>query len=345
MSKQAPSQIIQEIPPEVQFLQMMSGYWVSQSLYVAAQLGIADLLANGSQSVEALAKATNTHTENLYRLLRALAGVGVFAEVDERRFRLTPLAAFLQTGDNTQRAMAIHIGEQPSWHAWGDLLHTVQTGETAFSHVHGMEVFDYYARHPESAEPFNQAMTNYSEVVSQIVRQVYDFSPFQKIIDVGGGHGSLLISILKDNPQAQGVVFDLPATAKKAGERIVEDRLSTRCEAVGGDFFETVPADGDAYILKTIIHDWDEDRAVKILKNVHRAMKDDGKLLLIETVISEDNEQPFAKLCDLHMMIMTGGQERTESEYARLFEKAGFKLNRIVPTDLLVSVIEGEKVK
>lgn len=345
MSKQAPSQMHQEAPLEVQFLQMMSGYWVSQSLYVAAQLGIADLLANGSQSVEALAKATNAHPENLYRLLRALASVGVFAEEAGEKFHLTPLATFLQTGDNTQRAMAIHIGEQPSWKAWGALLHTVQTGETAFPHANGIEVFPYYAEHPESAEPFNQAMTNYSEVVSQMLRKVYDFSPFQKIIDVGGGHGSLLTSILKDNQQAQGIVFDLPPTAEKAGERIEQENLSARCEAIGGDFFEAVPAGGDAYILKTIIHDWDEERAIKILENVHRAMKDDGKLLLIETVIPANNEPSFAKLCDLHMMIMTGGRERTESEYAGLFEKAGFKLNRIVPTEMLVSVIEGEKAK
>ena len=345
MSKQAPSQLIPETPPEIQFLQMMSGYWVSQSLYVAARLGIADLLADGSRSVEELAAATNSHPENLYRLLRALAGVGVFAEADGRRFQLTPLASFLQTGDNTQRAMAIHIGEQPSWRAWGALLHTVQTGETAFPQVNGLEVFPYYAEHPESAEPFNQAMTNYSAVVSQEVRKVYDFSQFEKIVDVGGGHGSLLISILRENSQAQGVVFDLPATAEKAGERIAQENLSAPCEAVGGDFFEAVPAGGDAYILKTIIHDWDEERALAILKNVHCAMKDDGKLLLIETVISADNGQPFAKLCDLHMMIMTGGQERTEKEYAKLFEKAGFKLSRVVSTDLLVSVIEGEKVK
>ncbi len=344
MSKQAPSQTIQEPPLEVQFLQMMSGYWVSQSLYVAARLGLADLLATDSRSVEDLAKATNTHAENLYRLLRALAGVGVFAETANRHFQLTPLASFLQTGNHTQRAMAIHFGEQPSWRAWGALLHSVQTGETAFPQVNGSEVFPYYAEHPESAEPFNQAMTNYSEVVSQVVRQVYNFSPFQKIVDVGGGHGSLLTSILKETPQAQGVVFDLPATAEKASERIAQENLSARCQAVGGDFFESVPAAGDAYILKTIIHDWDEERAIKILKNVHRAMKDDGKLLLIETVISEDSGQPFAKLCDLHMMIMTGGRERTASEYAKLFEKAGFKLTGVVSTDLLVSVIEGEKI-
>jgi SAM-dependent methyltransferase len=344
MSKQAPSQINQDIPAEVQFLQMMSGYWVSQSLYVAARLGIADLLAKGSRPVEELAKSTNSHTENLYRLLRALAGVGVFAEEEGRRFGLTPLANFLQSGDHTQRAMAIHIGEAPSWRAWGDLLHSVRTGETAFPQANGQEVFPYYAEHPESAEPFHQAMTNYSEAVSQSVRQVYDFSPYQKIVDVGGGHGSLLTSILKEHGAAQGILFDLPPTAEKAGERIAQENLSGRCEAVGGDFFESIPAGGDLYILKTVIHDWDEDRAIQILKNVHRAMKEDGKLLLIETVISEDNRQPFAKLCDLHMMIMTGGQERTESQYAKLFEQTGFKLRRVVTTDLLVSVIEGEKI-
>ncbi|MEW6125820.1 MAG: methyltransferase [Acidobacteriota bacterium] len=345
MSKQAPSQLVSEVPLEVQFLQMLSGYWVSQSLYVAARLGIADLLANGSRAVEDLAQASNSHTENLYRLLRALAGVGVFVEEENRKFGLTPLAQFLQTGVNTQRAMAIHIGETPSWNAWGDLLHTIQTGETAFAHVNGQEVFPYYAEHPESQEPFNQAMTNYSEVVKAAVLQAYDFSGFKKIVDVGGGHGSMLTAILEKHTEMQGVVFDLPPVVEGAKKRIEEAHLTNRCEAIGGDFFEAVPAGGDVYTLKTIIHDWDEQRAIKILKNLHRAMKDDGKLLLIETVIPEGNEPSFSKLCDIHMMVMTGGRERSESEYAKLFAKAGFKLTRVVSGEFLISIIEAEKVK
>lgn len=334
-------------------MQMLSGYWVSQSLYVAAQLGIADHLADGARTVDELARLTNTHADTLHRLLRALAGVGVFATDDaangikdgDVRFRLTPLATYLQTGDQTMRAMTIHMGEQPSWRAWGNLLHTVQTGETAFVHANGQEVFPYYAAHPASNEPFNQAMTNFSALVGDAVLKAYDFSPFQKIVDIGGGHGSLLAAILKSNPQARGVVFDLEATTAKARENLQAQGLASHCEAVGGDFFAAVPAGGDAYTLKFIIHDWDEERALTILRNVHRAMRDDGKLLLIETLVPESNEPSFAKLFDLHMAVMTGGRERTERQYAELFAKAGFRLTRIVPTEGLMSVIEGEKAR
>ena len=345
MSKQAPSTSAPEAPPEVLFTQMLSGYWVSQSLYVAARLGIADLVAGGPRTVEELAAATQTHADTLHRLLRALAGVGVFAEDADGRFALTPLAAYLQTGGNTLRAMAIHMGERASWQAWGELLHTVKTGETAFVHANGQEVFPYYAAHPESAAPFNEAMTNYSALVSEAVVKAYDFSPFRKLVDIGGGHGSLLAAILKANPDVEGVVFDLPPTAEGARERLRAEGLAARCEAVGGDFFASVPAGGDAYVLKTIIHDWDEERALQLLRNIHRAMPDDGKLLLIETVIPPGNEPSFSKLCDLHMAVMTGGRERTEEEYAELFEKAGFKLTRVVQTDGFMGVVEGEKIR
>ena len=345
MSKQAPSQSVPETPPEVLFTQMLSGYWVSQSLYVAAQLGIADLVAGGPRTVEELAAATETHADTLHRLLRALAGVGVFAEDADGRFSITPLAAYLQTGSNTMRAMAIHMGERPSWQAWGEFLHTVKTGETAFVHATGQEVFPYYASHPESAAPFNEAMTNYSALVSEAVIRAYDFSSFRKLVDVGGGHGSLLTAILKVNPNAEGVVFDLPQTAEGARERLRAEGLAARCEAMGGDFFASVPAGGDAYILKTIIHDWDEERALQILRNIHRAMPDDGKLLLIETVIPPGNEPSFSKLCDLHMAVMTGGRERTEKEYGELFARAGFKLTRVVQTDGFMGVVEGVKIR
>lgn len=343
MSVQAATPQINEAPIEETFLQMFSSYWVSQAIYVAAKLGIADLLAEGRMSHEELAAATGTHPAALYRLLRALTGIGIFAEGDDAKFVLTPMASALQTGRGSMRSMVLHMGEKPSWQAWGELLHSVTTGETAFIKANGMEVFPYYAEHPESKEPFDQAMTDFSDTVSEAVTKAYDFTPYNKIVDVGGGHGGLLTSILKANPNAAGVVFDLPLTIEGAAERIAAEGLAERCEVVGGDFFKTVPAGGDAYILKLIIHDWDEERAVAILKNIHQAMPAGGKLFLVETLVPETNEPAFAKLFDLHMMVMTGGRERTASEYAELFAAAGFKFNKVTATESLLSIIEADK--
>ncbi|HEX8142868.1 MAG TPA: methyltransferase [Pyrinomonadaceae bacterium] len=343
MSTQAQQQPVNEMPPQMVMLQMMSGYWVSQSLYVAARLGLADLLKDGPRTSEELARATGTHAPTLYRLLRALAGLGLFLEDEQGRFTLTPLSNTLQTGPGSVRAMILHLGEQPSWLAWGDLLRSVQTGETAFPRVNGMEVFPFYAAHPESQEPFNHAMTEASEVMSAAVTQAYDFSQFGKVVDVGAGHAGLITAILKSSPKVKGIAYDLPAVVEGAGERIEAEGLAGRCEAVGGDFFHSVPAGGDAYTLKMIIHDWDEARALSILRNIHGAMKDDGKLLIVETVIPEGNEPSFSKLGDLHMLVMTGGQERTAAQYQKLLDAAGFSLTRIIPTQSIVSIVEGIK--
>jgi hypothetical protein len=343
MSRQAASPEMNETPVEVAFLQMYSSYWVSQAIYVAARLGIADLLADRPMTPDELAAATETHPLALSRLLRALASVGIFAEGENAEFSLTPLAAPLQKGKGSMRAMVLHMGEKPSWQAWGELLHSVRTGETAFIQANGSEVFPYYAEHPESKEPFDEAMTEFSDSVSEAVLQAYDFSRFNKIVDVGGGHAGLLTSILKASPNSQGVVFDLPSTVGGARERIAAEGLKDRCEVIGGDFFQEVPAGGNAYIMKFIIHDWDDERASVILKNIHRAMPQGAKLLLVETVVPSGNDPSFSKLIDLQMLVMTGGRERTEAEYAALFASTGFRLNQIVPTESMMSVIEAEK--
>jgi ubiquinone/menaquinone biosynthesis C-methylase UbiE len=344
MSKQATSQKPNETPIELTFLQMVSGYWISQAIYVAAKLGIADLLNEKSLTAGELAKATATHPETLYRLLRGLSSVGIFSEGTEQQFTLTPLGAALQSGKGSIRALAIHLGETPSWRAWGELLHSVQTGETAFVHANGAEVFPYYGEHPESKEPFDAAMTEYSETVSEAVTKTYDFSHCKKIVDVGGGHAGLLSAILKTYANVEGVVFDQPATIEGARRRIEQKGLEKRCEVAGGDFFQEVPTGGDAYILKAILHDWDDERALSILKNIHRAMQPGGKLLLVETVIPANGEPSFSKLFDLHMLVMTGGRERTEAEYAELLRKAGFRLNKITTTEILVDIVEAERL-
>jgi hypothetical protein len=343
MSTQAVLQEIEATSPQVAYMQLATGYWVSQALYVAAKLRIAELLKDSPRTTDELAAECGAHAPSLYRVLRMLASCGVFAEDSEGRFAMTPLAEMLQSGPGSMRAMTLHLGEGPSWAAWGALLDSVQTGETAFVHANGKEVFPYYAEHPESNEPFNQAMTDYSGAVISAIMPEYDFSGFAKIVDVGGGHGSLLSAILKANPQARGVLFDLPPAIEGARTALEAAGLQDRCELVGGDFFESVPQGGDAYVLKHIIHDWDEERALAILRNVRAAMADGGRLLLVETVIPEGNNPSFSKFSDVHMMVMTGGQERTEAEYAALFRKAGFALTRIVRTESLVSVVEAVK--
>ncbi|MDT5120808.1 MAG: hypothetical protein QOC96_290 [Acidobacteriota bacterium] len=332
-----------EMPPQAVLMQMMTGYWVSQLLYVAAKLGIADLLKDKPLTREELATATNTDAPTLYRLLRALASVGIFAEDEHKRFNLTPLAATLQSGPGSMRGMVLHLGEPASWRAWGELLYSVQTGQTAFPQANGAEIFQYYKEHSESSEPFNEAMTNFSQVAIPAIIKSYDFSSIGKLVDVGGGHGSLLAAILKAHPQMKGVVFDVAPAIEGAKQRIEAEGLTERCEPIAGDFFESVPAGGDAYIMKHIIHDWDDERSISILKNCHRAMKDGGRLLLVEMVIAPGNEPSLGKLMDINMLILPGGLERTEAEYRELFAAAGFKLTKIIPTESPVSVIEGMK--
>lgn len=332
-----------DVPPQIALLQMATGFWVTQSIYVAARLGIADLLSDGPKTIDELARTTNTNGPALYRVLRALAGLGIFAEDEQKRFVLTPLAEPLQTGPNSFRAMAIHLAENASWKAWGSLLESVRTGENAFKLANGLEVFPYYAEHKESFEPFNEAMTNLSEAVIKAIVPAYDFSSIRKLVDVGGGHGALLAAILKANPETRGVLYDLPTVVEGAKERLAAEGVSDRAEVVGGDFFDSVPAGGDAYLMKLIIHDWDEERARLILKNCHSAMVNGGRLLLVETVVPEGNDPSFAKMMDLQMLVMTGGRERTEAEYRDLFAAGGFKLTRVIPTESPMSIIEGTK--
>lgn len=333
-----------EEPAEMVLMKMLGGFALSQSLYVAAELGVADLLAGGPKGVGELAKETGTDAGALYRVLRLLASAGVFEEAEGRAFGLTPLGEKLRSGPGSMRSMTLHLAQGPSWRAWGSLLHTVRTGETAFAHANGAEVFPFYAAHPESAAPFNEAMTEYSAAVGQAVLEAYDFSPYKTIADVGGGHGYLLASILAANPSASGILFDQPEVVEGAHALLREAGVEGRCRVKGGDFFEGVPEGADAYVLKLIIHDWDEERALSILRNVHRAAPAGARLLLVESVVPEGGEPSMSKLMDVHMMVMTGGRERTAAEYEDLFARAGFRLTRVVPTASPVSIVEAVKV-
>jgi hypothetical protein len=319
---------------------MMTGYWVSQALYVAAKLGVADLLADGPRPVEALAAATQTDTPSLRRVLRALASVGVFTEARPGTFALTPLAALLQTRTpDSMRALAIMYAEE-QYRAWGDLLHSVQTGATAFERQFGTSYFVYLAQHPEADRVFNEAMTGWTTQLVGAVVDAYDFSPFQTIVDVGGGYGTLLVAMLRSNPAARGILFDQPHVVAAAGEQMVVAGVAERCTTVGGDFFVEVPAGGDAYVLAQILHDWNDERSVTILQQCRRVMPAHGKLLVIELVLPPGEEPFFGKWLDLHMLVLVGARERTAAEYGALFHTAGFELARVVPTPAGPSVVE-----
>ena len=326
-------------------LQMILGFRVTQIIYVAAKLGIADLVSTGPKTAATLAEETGTHAPTLYRLLRALASVGIFAEDQEGRFALTPLARLLQSGvPGSLRSRAVMHGGQPDWGMWGELLYSVRTGEPAFHQLHGMSQWDYRARHPELNSTFNDVMANQTAVQATAIVEAYDFSGVRTLVDVGGGHGALLAAILKSNPQLHGILCDTPHVVAGAGPVLEAAGIKDRCEIAPCDFFTSVPAGADLYILKLVIHDWDDSHAVAILKNCRAAIPAHGRLLLIENVIAPGNNPDPAKLLDLQMLLVFGGQERTEAEYRELFHEAGFKLTGIIPTKAQINMIEGVPV-
>jgi len=332
------------LPPEALVMQISAGFMLSQALYVAAKLGVADLLADEPRSIDELAKSTGTHAPSLYRFMRALAASGVFAENPDGQFELTPPAELLRTdAPASLRDFVIFIGDDLHWHTWAKALYSAQTGKTAFEHVYGMEIFPYLAKNPEPAQIFDRAMTSLSAMATPAVIEAYDFSSINKLIDVAGGHGSLLAGILKANPQVAGALFDMPPVIEGAKKLLEKEGVAARCELIAGDFFESVPVGGDAYLMKHIIHDWDDERASQILKNCHRAMKIGGKVLLVEMVVASRNEPQYAKLQDLEMLLFPGGCERTEDEYRKLFDANGFKLTRIIPTKSPLNMIEAVK--
>ena len=329
------------VPPSATLLQMMTGYWVSQALYVVAKLGVADLLTEGPLPIEELAAATRTDAPSLRRVLRALASVGVFTESSGAgTFALTPLAALLRTGTPaSMRALAIMYAEE-QYRAWADILHSVQTGETAFERHFGTTYFAYLGQHPEADRVFNEAMTGWTTQLVGAVLDAYDFSPFKTVVDVGGSYGTLLAAILRSNPTTRGILFDQPHVVAAAGPQLMAAEVSERCTTVGGDFFVAVPGSGDAYVLAQILHDWDDERCIAILRQCRRAMPARAKLLVIELVLPSGEEPFFGKWLDLHMLVLLGARERTAAEYNALFRTAGFALSRVVPTAAGASIVE-----
>jgi hypothetical protein len=292
--------------------------------------------------VDELAKETAAHPPSVRRLLRALAGVGLFAEDDQGRFGLTPLGAPLRSDvSGSVRALCAMRGEPWFWAAWGELLHSVKTGETAFRRIHGTDFFGFLAQHPDAAALFNEGMGDLSRTETAAVVAAYHFGRFKTVVDVGGGQGALLAAILRAHPALRGVLVDLPATVAQAGGLLEEAGVAERCTVVGGSFFEAVPGGGDLYLLKSVIHDWDDDEAVAILGTCRQAMGDTGRLLLVERVIPPGNTPSFARLMDLNMLVIAGGRERTEAEYRVLYQRAGLALAGVIPIAADVSLIEG----
>src|SRR5215210_1014980 len=323
-------------------LRMTNAFQASQAIHVAATLGIADLLEDGPRSADDLAEATRTHAPTLYRLLRALASVGVFAEKPDSRFGLTPLAEYLRTeAPGSLRAWAMQVGQPYFWTSWGHLLQSVRTGEPAFPELHGMTAWEYRAAHPEEDAIFNAAMTALSAGVVEAVVQSYDFSGIGVLADVGGGEGGLLAAILAATPALRGVLFDQPHVVATAAALLERAGVADRCEVVGGSFLETVPEGADAYLLKSVVHDWDDNVTVEILRTCRTAIAGTGRLLVVEPIIQPGNEPDSAKFSDLNMLVMLGGRERTTDDFGRIYAEAGFRLTDIIPTGSPFNILEG----
>jgi hypothetical protein len=333
-----------EVPPPVAMMGLITGYWISQAVGAVATLGVADRLANGPRTCDELAREVGADPQALYRVLRLLASIGVFVQAAPRSFELTALGETLRSDTPCSvRNFAITETAPGHWQPWGRLVESIRTGQPMARAALGMELFQWYAQNPGEAGFFNAAMGNLSALAAGELVRVFDFSAVRKAMDVGGAHGVLLASILRASPATQGILFDLPHVIATAGESITAQGLSERCELMSGDFFEAVPEGADLHLLKQIIHDWDDERATRLLRNCHRSLAPGGTLLLVEMVVPPDNQPSPAQAMDLNMLVILGGRERTEEEYQRLLSEAGFRLARVIPTHSPFSVIEARR--
>ena len=333
-------------PPEHAAMQsLINGYRVTQLLYVAVKLGIADLLTDGPQTMEELATTAGAQADALYRALRALASLGVFREVAPRRFALTPLAELLRTDHPYSLCAAILFQGDEAYRAWGELLYSLQTGAPAFDHAYGMPHFDYLAQHAEASVVFNRTMSENTARSVTALLSAYTFPASGVVVDVGGGHGAFLAAVLQAHPGLRGVLFDQSHVIAGAAPTLEAAGVAERCMLVGGDFFTPPLPAGDLYLLRQVIHDWDDTQGSAILRHCAQAMAQDGKILVIEALIPPGNDPSPVKLLDLQMLVMTGGRQRTEEEYRQLYAAAGLRLLRILPTNTQFSIVEGARVE
>ena len=326
--------------PAAALMRLANGYQRSMALHVVAALGIADRLRDGPQSADALAADLGLHAGALYRLLRALAAEGVFHEDSARSFALTDMGQYLRSDAETPIGpWAAFLGRPYIWQAWTRLSHSIQTGETAFQALHGTDVWTYRAAHSEEGAAFDAAMTAVSRDVARAAVKAYDFAPFTCAVDVGGGHGALLGAILAANPHLRGIVFDQSHVIEHAGPVIAGLGVADRCKLSPGSFFDEVPP-GDLMVMKSILHDWDDEHAIEILRACRRSLSAGGRLLVLERIVAPPNQAPDAKFSDIMMLVGAGGLERTEAEFETLFAAAGFRLLRVIPTESRLSILE-----
>jgi len=322
-------------------LELAQGYRITQVLAIAVRLEIAERLADGPRDTAELAAAAGVHEPSLFRLLRAFTDLGLVSRVGDRRFALTPLGACLAAGHESSARARVLLHAEQLYGGWPDLLATVRTGENRWQRLHGADVWTLRAGDVNGASLFDDAMQEGSSQRARAVVAAYDFSPFGTVVDVGGGRGSLLAGILASFPGVRGVLFDQPHVVAGVGDLLRKAGVADRCAVVGGSFFERVPEGGDAYLLKAILHDWEDDAAIAILQACRRAIRPGRRLLVLERLIAPPNEMPDAKFSDLNMMVSPGGQERTREEFAALFAAAQFRLVGVAPTGTRLSVIEG----
>jgi len=328
-------------PGAINIMELLTGAWTAQTLYVAVKLGIPDELAKGPLSATEVARRVNADPDAVYRLMRALASRGVLRHRRDKTFKLTSIGKALRTGTpGSVRDFALFLGHPLRWEDWGNLLYSVQTGKPSVEKLRGVPFFTYVDTDADLAEAFNNAMTAGSEFAIYALLAAYDFSGYRKIIDVGGGHGRLLSMILSKATAARGVLYDLPAVVDGAGQELAKAGVAARCDVIGGSFFDSVPEGGDAYLMKTILHDWNDDDALKILANIRTAIGPGGTLLVMESVLPERSSSDLGLLIDLEMLVAVGGRERTQMEWANLLGRAGFRLNRVVRTANPLSIIE-----
>lgn len=341
------SESSQRPPAHQAVLGLLTAYWQSQLMYVVARLGVADALARGPRTPASIARSVGADPVYLRRVMRALAALGVFAETRGGKFRLTPLGQTLRSDHpESLRDFALMIVDDYNWNSWGALLRGVMEGETPFEQVYRMPVFAYLNLHPEKQEVFAASMASISSGENAAIAAAYPFGDFRQVVDVGGAHGHLLAAILRRHRRLQGVLYDQPDVvggASTAGY-ISAAGVRQRVQTIGGDFFVSVPEGADLYMMKYIIHDWEDQKCLRILRNCRNAMTKQGRVLVVEHVIPPGNDFDWGKLLDINMLVGPGGQERTREEFSALFKRAGLRLTRVLPTESPLSILEARKL-
>jgi hypothetical protein len=330
--------------PSLQLLERVTSYWIPQIIGVVARLRLADLLADGPRSSDALAPQVGAHPDGLYRMMRAGVVAGLFTEAPPRTFTLTPMGACLRSEvPGSMRDMAIAQTAPAHWLPWGELLTAVQTGRSTTQKVLGATIWEHYEKNPEEASYFARAMGNFSSFIAAEVARLHDFSPYARVADVGGSQGALLSAVLHAYPSCRGILFDLPHVIEGARAQVEKAGLSPRMELVAGSFFEPVVPAAEAYLLKHILHDWDDASATSILRQIHHGAPSGARLIVVEMVMPDGGEPSRTALLDLSMLVLVDGRERTAREYEQLLTGTGWALERITPAQSGVSLLEARK--